>query len=278
MFGKFTSIKTTAVDTYNDIMDGLTEKAVEHPAAFQLVLGVAVTALLGGLAVAAVGIAAGLTGGLALAVMAGAAGFARAAVETGIYTATSFLMDTATGSHRSNEDYVKGLKISGGIGFVTGALSYLNPTISFTPGPSLALAGGGTMTSVIPRIVTNVADSVLVMDGALAATALLSMASGFGGGNSDKEGIQIENGEYDDWYDTYEHQKRPVKGKQFRGGNKKSRDKWYGINDKNFQKWWERVGKSEWGGEDIQDSKMAQEIYNYWKEIGSPNANGGKWK
>ena len=62
MFGKFTSIKTTAVDTYNDIMDGLTEKAVEHPAAFQLVLGVAVTALLGGLAVAAVGIAAGLTG------------------------------------------------------------------------------------------------------------------------------------------------------------------------------------------------------------------------
>ena len=62
MFGKFTSIKTTAVDTYNDIMDGLTEKAVEHPAAFQLVLGVAVTALLGGLSVAAVGIAAGLTG------------------------------------------------------------------------------------------------------------------------------------------------------------------------------------------------------------------------
>lgn len=118
LFGKFTSIKTTAVDTYNDIMDGLTEKAVEHPAAFQLVLGVAVTALLGGLAVAAVGVAAGLTGGLALAVMAGAAGFARAAVETGIYTVTSFLTDTVTGSHRSNEDYVKGLALSGGVGLL----------------------------------------------------------------------------------------------------------------------------------------------------------------
>ena len=118
--------------------------------------------------------------------------------------------------------------------------------------------------------------ALVVMDGAFAASTLLSAA--LGGGETDKEGIQIENGKYDDWYDTYEHQKRPVKGKQFRGGSRKSHDKWYGINDKNFQKWWERVGKGEWGGEDIQDSKMAQEIYNYWKDIGSPNANGGKWK
>lgn len=28
----------------------------------------------------------------------------------------------------------------------------------------------------------------------------------------------------------------------------------------------------------IQDSDMAREIYEYWQEIGTPNANGGKWK
>lgn len=64
------------------------------------------------------GVAVGLTGGLALAVMAGAAGFARAAVETGIYMATSFLTDTVTGFNRSNEDYVKELALSGGVGLL----------------------------------------------------------------------------------------------------------------------------------------------------------------
>ncbi len=277
LFGKYTAIKTTAVDTYDKINDFLAEKKVENPVTYQFVFGIAVTALLAGLAVAAVGIATGLTGGLALVAMGAAAGFARASIETGIYAATAFASDTVTGSSRSFDDYAQGLAISGGIGFVTGAISYLNPIITFTPGPSLSLAGGGTLTAAIPTIVTNAADTVLVMDRALGITAVLSAAMGVGGG-SDKEGIQFDEGEYDDWYDSNKKLKRPIKGKQFRGGNKKSRDKWYGIKDKSFQKWWERVGKSEWGGGDIQDSKMAQEIYDYWKDIGSPNANGGRWK
>ncbi|NLD45867.1 MAG: hypothetical protein GX660_01520, partial [Clostridiaceae bacterium] len=64
---------------------------------------------------------------------------------------------------------------------------------------------------------------------------------------------------------------KPKKGKEFRGGSKKQRDNWYGYKDKNFQKWWERQGKKYWGGADIEDSKMAKEVYDYWVEIGSPS-------
>lgn len=84
--------------------------------------------------------------------------------------------------------------------------------------------------------------------------------------------------EYDDWLDSDINSKKPIKGKEFRGGSKKTRDKWYGIKDVNFQKWWEREGKKGWGGMDIQNSEMAWEIYDYWKSIGSPNVNGGRWK
>ena len=71
--------------------------------------------------------------------------------------------------------------------------------------------------------------------------------------------------------------KKPKKGKEFRGGKKKDRDKWFGIEDKFFKKWWERAGKQEWGMKDLEDSKTAWDIYEYWKSIGSPNVNGGKW-
>lgn len=68
------------------------------------------------------------------------------------------------------------------------------------------------------------------------------------------------------------------KGKVFRGGKKKDRDQWYGKNDKQFQKWWEREGKKQWGGGDIEDEKMAQEVYDEWIEQGRPNVDGGKWR
>ncbi len=64
---------------------------------------------------------------------------------------------------------------------------------------------------------------------------------------------------------------KPKKGQEFRGGSKKQRDNWYGYDDKNFQKWWERQGKKEWSGADIEDSKMAKEVYKYWVEIGKPS-------
>ncbi len=60
------------------------------------------------------------------------------------------------------------------------------------------------------------------------------------------------------------------KGKSFRGGKQSSRDNWYGYNDKQFQRWWHRRGKREWGGNDIEDAEMAAEVFQYWVGLGRP--------
>lgn len=60
------------------------------------------------------------------------------------------------------------------------------------------------------------------------------------------------------------------KGKELRGGSKSSRDNWYGYNDKEFQKWWHREGKREFGGNDIDNSSEAKAVYDYWVSIGKP--------
>lgn len=60
------------------------------------------------------------------------------------------------------------------------------------------------------------------------------------------------------------------KGKEFRGGTKSSRDNWYGYNDKDFQNWWHREGKKEFGGNDIDNSAKAKAVYDYWVMIGKP--------
>ncbi|MFJ6207370.1 hypothetical protein [Lysinibacillus sp. NPDC092081] len=70
--------------------------------------------------------------------------------------------------------------------------------------------------------------------------------------------------------------KGKVKGKEFRGGKKKDRDKWYGHTDKNFKKWWERTGKKEWGIGDIPNKKLADEAYNEWVDRGKPSAGFNK--
>ena len=76
--------------------------------------------------------------------------------------------------------------------------------------------------------------------------------------------------EYDEYEDYSQKNHRPLKGKEFRGGSKNQRDKWYGIKDEAFKKWWEQIGKHEWGGGDISDSKMAKEVFEAWLQSGSP--------
>lgn len=62
------------------------------------------------------------------------------------------------------------------------------------------------------------------------------------------------------------------KGKEFRGGSKKERDKWYGYNDKDFQNWWHREGKKDFGGKDIDNANEAREAWETWNYLGRPNA------
>ena len=68
---------------------------------------------------------------------------------------------------------------------------------------------------------------------------------------------------------------RGEKGKSFRGGKKKDRDNWYGFDDPDFQNWWHRVGKQEFGnGKDLDNRQQAQAAYAYWVKQGKPR--GGK--
>ncbi|MFD1246124.1 hypothetical protein [Paralysiella testudinis] len=54
------------------------------------------------------------------------------------------------------------------------------------------------------------------------------------------------------------NQAKGEKGTGLRGGSKKDRDKWYGYNDKEFQRWWHREGKTDFGGKDIDNSNEAK--------------------
>lgn len=62
------------------------------------------------------------------------------------------------------------------------------------------------------------------------------------------------------------------KGTTFRGGKKSQRDNWYGYNDRDFQKWWERRGKKDFGRGDIDNAAEAREAYEHWVELGKPTA------
>lgn len=76
------------------------------------------------------------------------------------------------------------------------------------------------------------------------------------------------NGRRNGWDD--DAPTRGEKGKSFRGGSKAQRDNWYGYNDKNFQRWWHREGKREFGGNDIDNKSEADVAYKRWVELGKP--------
>lgn len=70
-----------------------------------------------------------------------------------------------------------------------------------------------------------------------------------------------------------EESRRSEKGKTFRGGKKKDRDNWYGFDDPDFQSWWHRVGKQEFGhGMDLDNREQAQAAHQYWVQQGKPRA------
>ena len=201
LFGDYTSIKTTATDFFSDIGDSLIEKAVEHPAVGQLVLGALATAAFASLAIAAVSAATFATGGLALVALgATAAGCAGASIGTGIYTAGIFAYDTVTGYNRSYDNYMDGLIKMGACGFWTGLGAYLS-ILSFPAGPALELASGEIVSEAaavaLPAIIANIAEIVLALDGAIVAGVLLSEAMNGGGGGlqGDKDGVHFEEDE-----------------------------------------------------------------------------------
>lgn len=73
-----------------------------------------------------------------------------------------------------------------------------------------------------------------------------------------------------DDYEENNDKTRGKKGETFRGGSRKRRDNWFGYNDKDFQHWWHRQGKREFGIGDIDNAEQAQEAYEYWVQNGKP--------
>ena len=119
-----------------------------------------------------------------------------------------------------------------------------------TGGGSLVLAGMG-----ISAATATVAAQAVVVTGAIVSTA--SAATGL-----------IESGIT--YATNNNHGKN--KGQEFRGGSKKTRDKWYGYeNNQAFKKWFERVGKRKYNyGMDIDCKEIADYLFQLWKELGSP--------
>lgn len=89
------------------------------------------------------------------------------------------------------------------------------------------------------------------------------------GASEEVDYLESEINDLADEYDEYskyddEGGRGPakIKGKTFRGGKKKNRDKWYGFDkDQEFVDWWHRQGKKEHGGMDIEDADEAGRIY-----------------
>ena len=43
------------------------------------------------------------------------------------------------------------------------------------------------------------------------------------------------------------------------------------MNERSFQKWWEKQVKRDWGEADIQDKNVTKEIYDVVLQVGDPN-------
>ncbi len=91
--------------------------------------------------------------------------------------------------------------------------------------------------------------------------------------------INYSNGQYNDDYDDqyddlyderYRNKNKRNIGKEYRGGDKKNRDKTYGINEPEFWKWWEKK-KAKEGGKDIENMNDAKEAYAQWVSEGKPD-------
>ncbi len=59
---------------------------------------------------------------------------------------------------------------------------------------------------------------------------------------------------------------------KMKGGKRNTRDRDYGIKDKDFWRWWHRKGKPGRGGKDIGNKGEADEIFNDWINNGKPKA------
>lgn len=117
MFGRCTKIRTTQRESYPKIDDEPKMLKVENNIMEKLFTGLAISAVIAGVAIAVA-----VTGGVALAPLACALG--GVAIGTGAVAIGTAVSDSQTGYNRSWEEYLENLMIGGGMGFVAGASVY----------------------------------------------------------------------------------------------------------------------------------------------------------
>lgn len=164
LFGSYTNIITTGVDTYPPINDSLTSKKTENKTEQMEKEGTGVTvvlAVLGGLAIIAapfISIPVLGLGSLLLGTVC-----VSASVETGRYTAETVKNDRITGYDRDIKDFRKGLADSASVGAKKGAEAFVTALdiLSIVSGfngimgpkpPTAALAGADGEMIAVPEI------------------------------------------------------------------------------------------------------------------------------
>lgn len=60
---------------------------------------------------------------------------------------------------------------------------------------------------------------------------------------------------------------------RFRGGKKSARDRLFGVDDKDFWRWFHRQEKGRTGaGDDLDATDQARKLYDEWLRLGRPKA------
>lgn len=178
MFGSYTRIRTTHKESYPVIHDEPTELAVKNSIIGQLITGLAIAAVLAGVAIAVA-----VTGGMALAPLACALG--GAAIGVGAVAIGTAINDSETGYNRSWGEYWGGLITGGCIGFMAGASVY--GIIAAVPAAATAagvqasmMLGTSTFTAiVVPNIMTVGGYSLAAASGLYAANDIYSNSRGY---------------------------------------------------------------------------------------------------
>jgi RHS repeat-associated protein len=224
-----------------------------------------------------VAVAAAVTAGVALMVVAvpvviagaaavatGAAVAAGTAGMVGMFVGGAALVGTGVGLATTSEDQSAGNQalhvLKYGLFGAAGGASAVLTVFGAAGMAGMAMGGGGgaMLCAATGKTIVSTSAAPLIAAGGtlgMAATTQMAMSQageGGGGGGGEQDGGKGQ------------------KGKTFRGGKKKGRDNWYGYNDKDFQRWWHRQGKREFGGQDIENAEEAKAAYEHWVSIGKP--------
>lgn len=173
-----------------------------------------------------------------------------------------------------NEGPVAEFALDAGIGAIDGVVEGFLPSYESTWEPSYGIYFVGKLAGNTFDMYLGVQGGKLGFGGLMTVPVIGPGGVAFGTAVLTASGYVLINSGLaliDTFGDAVNYFSKPgyEKGQSFRGGTKSQRDQWYGYNDRDFHKWWEKVGKKNYG-HDILDKQMADEVYQEWVDLGKP--------